>query len=110
MNEKPTNKIENNPDSIPTIKEVITFIESLLDEKKFETLRQCEDEHGLYLLEIKVSGENGHDEYLYIRKGRYVEGQSSDTSIHVIFFNKSGIPVSGQLVATYENKKWKMSS
>jgi len=110
MNEKPISKIEKNPDTIPTSKEVTTVIKSLIEGKEFETLRQCEDEHGLSLLEIKVSGENGHDDYLYIRKGRYVEGQSSDTSIHVIFFNKSGTPVSGQLVATYENKKWKMTS
>ncbi len=110
MSEKPINKIENTPDSVPTIKEVITVIKSLLEGKNFELVRQREDEQGLYLLEIKVSRENGYDEYSYMRKGRYVEGQSSGTSIYVTFFNKSGTPESGQLVAKYENNKWEMIS
>ena len=108
MLENPTKNAEKNPESIPTIKEVQEVFDTLLGDLKPETIRQLEDQDGLYLWDIKVIEEDGHREYSYIRKGRYKEGQSSATVIHVIFHDKEGIPRGGHNVANFVNNKWEL--
>ena len=109
MSEKLTDNFEKEPESIPTIKEVLAIIEPLLKGVEYETVRQLEDEQGLYSLEIKVPGEDGDTEYSYMRKGRYQEGQIATTTIHVTFFNKAGFPVSGHSIAKHREGEWKLT-
>jgi len=62
------------------------------------------------LWDIKILEEDGHTEYLYMRKGRYSEGgQASDTAVHITFFDKEGFPVSGHSVAKYIEGEWKLT-
>ena len=76
---------------------------------EYETVRQLEDEQGLYLLVIKVPGEDGDIEYSYMRKGRYQEGQIATTTIHVTFFDKTGFSVDGHSIAKHREGKWKLT-
>lgn len=74
MSEIPTSN-EEGPESIPTLEDVLSVIEQVLDGAGYEIKRQLEDEQGLlYLLEIKVTGKDEDIEYLYMRKGRYAVG------------------------------------
>jgi len=97
-------------ESIPTSEDIKFVFEKLLEGKEYKTRRKLEDEQGLYLWEIEIPEEDGHTEYLYMRKGRYEEGgQASDTAIHIAFFDKNDFPVSGYSVAKYIEKEWKLT-
>jgi hypothetical protein len=109
MNEKFTDNFEKEPESIPDIKEVLAIIEPLLKGAEHETVRQLEDEQGLYLLEIKIPGEDGDTEYSYMRKGRYPEGKAMTTTIHVTFFDGTGFPVGGHSIAKHREGEWKLT-
>lgn len=105
----PPNTFEKGPESIPTPEEVGSVFEQLIRKEGREDIQKLEDEHGLYLWDIKISGEDGDTEYLYMRKGRYQKGQASVTAIYVTFFDQEGIPVGGHSVAKYVDGKWKLT-
>ncbi len=109
MREEPTNNFEKGPESIPTPEEVQSVFEQLIGEKGYEDVRKLEDEQGLYLWDIIVTGKDGDTEYLYMRKGRYSEGQASATAVHVTFFDEEGTPVGGESRAKYIEGKWKLT-
>jgi hypothetical protein len=101
---------EEKQESIPTSEDIQSVFEELLEGKEYETRRKLEDEQGLYLWEIEISEEDGHTEYLYMRKGRYEEGgQASDTAIHIAFFDEDDFPISGSSVAKYMEGEWKLT-
>lgn len=105
----PHNSIEKERERIPSREEVKKLFEQFLSGAEYATRREMEDEKGLYLWEIVVSGEDGDTEYLYMRKGRYSEGgQASETAIHVTFFDEDGVPVGGHAAAKYRNGEWAM--
>lgn len=109
MREGPPNNFEKGLESIPTPEDIRLIFEKILKGAEYETLRQLEDEQGLYLWEIRVSEESGYAEYSYMRKGRYKEGQASDNAIYVAFFNEKNIPVDGYDVAKYIDGEWKFT-
>lgn len=78
--------------------------------KEYKEVRKLEDEQGLYLLEVVVPGEVEGEvaEYNYMRKGRYPEGQTSATEIHVTYY-VNGTPISGTSIARYVDGKWEIS-
>ncbi|MFH2013355.1 MAG: hypothetical protein ABIJ17_00045 [Patescibacteria group bacterium] len=109
ITERPV-KQEEGLESIPTSEDVQLVFEKLLEGKEYETIRKLEDEQGLYLWDIKIFEEDGHTEYLYMRKGRYVEGgQASNTAIHIAFFDEEDFPVGGSSVAKYIGGEWKLT-
>ncbi len=107
MKEGPPNVFEEGSESTPTPEEVQSVFEQLVGEEEYEDVRRMEDEQGLYLWEIKVSGDGGDAEYSYMREGHYPEGQASATAIHVTFFDAEGVPVGGHSVAKYISGEWK---
>ena len=109
MHEGPPDTFEEGPESIPTPEEVQSVFEQLVGGKEYETVRQLEDEQGLYLWDIIVSGEDGNTEYSYMRAGQYPEGQASATAVHVTFFDEEGMPVGGHAVAKYVGGKWELT-
>ncbi|MDA2922457.1 hypothetical protein MYX07_04305 [Patescibacteria group bacterium AH-259-L07] len=109
MSEGPPNNFEKESESIPTPEEVQSVFEQLVGEEGYEDVRKLEDEQGLYLWDIIVSGKDGNTEYSYMRKGRYSEGQASATAVHVTFFDKEGIPEGGHSAAKYIEGKWKLT-
>ncbi|MDP3880756.1 MAG: hypothetical protein Q8Q32_01050 [bacterium] len=106
MNEGLSNNFEGKQEHIPSLEEVRAIFEQFLKGKEYEEIRRKEDEQGLYLWDIRIPDEEGNIEYSYMRKGRYTEGQASTTAIHVIFFDKEGLPVGGHSVAKYVNNEW----
>lgn len=107
--EKPSNTFEEGPESIPTPEEVRSVFEQLIGEEEYEDIRKLEDEQGLYLWDIIVSGEDGNTEYSYMREGQYPEGQASVTAVHVTFFDEAGVSVGGHSVAKYIEGKWELT-
>jgi len=118
MNEGVPNNLEKETEHIPTVAEVQTVFEQLLNLVKHEgghkTERQFEDEKGLYLWTIMIEVEDGHNEYEYIRKGRYEKNENHgtlaeiETSICVTYYNKDNFPIGGTSVAKYLNGKWNL--
>ena len=109
MNERPPDIFEEGPGSIPTPEEVRSVFEQLVGGEKYEDVRKLEDKQGLYLWDIKVSGEGGGSEYSYMRAGQYPEGRASATAVIVTFFDEEGIPIGGHSVAKYIEGKWKLT-
>lgn len=108
--EKPPDNFEEGSESIPTSEDVQSVFEQLVGEEEYEEVRKLEDEKGLYLWDIIISGEDGDIEYIYMRKGRYGEkGEASATAIHVTFFDKEGNAVGGDSVAKYIEGKWELT-
>ena len=107
---KQTQHFEKGPEKAPTMEEVRSIFERLLGEGAvFEEVRMREDAEGLYLWDIKITGEDGETEYSYMRKGRYPEGQALRTAIHVTFFDTDGMPTGGHSVAHFVNGTWEIS-
>jgi hypothetical protein len=107
-NESPVvQTLENKAESIekiPTEAEVREVLEKLIGKRemiKFTDRRKESDEKGLYLWEIESPTEDGHVEYMYIRKGIH-------TTIHIAFFDTDEMPVSGTSVAELIDGKWKI--
>ena len=109
MKEGSPNVFEEGPEAVPSPEEVEDIFEKLIESKDFEDIKKLEDEQGLYLWDIKVHGEDGDIEYLYMRKGHYTEGQASKTAINVTFFDESGISVGGHSVAKYIDGEWMLT-
>lgn len=108
MFEKPPT-IEQGPERVPTEAEVGALFERLVEDRKYEEIRKREDEQGLYLWDIKLSGsdaEGGTTEYSYMRAGQHPEGSAARTAIHVAYFDSEGFPIGGESVAVYENGEW----
>ena len=99
---------ETSSEHIPTSEEVSSIFTELT-KKEYKEIRKCEDQKGLYLLEIMVSGDLPNEEikYSYMRKGRYKEGQISETGIHKTYL-ENGIPISGTSVARYVEGNWEI--
>jgi hypothetical protein len=113
MSERPPphTSVEKEREHIPSREEVKKLFEQFLAGAEYSIRREMEDEKGLYLWEIVMSGEDGDTEYLYMRKGRYtVGGQASETAIHVAFFDEDGSPVGGHSVAKYQDDTWVITS
>ena len=103
------NSFEKGPEKIPTKAEVMEVI-SRFAENTILT-RELSDEQGLYLLEVKIEGENPSEitQYEYVRKGRFPDGnQSSGTVIHVVYYQNE-VPIGGHDVANYDSEtgEWK---
>jgi len=110
MNEKQPNNFENKRERISTSEEIQVIFTELLKGKECETVRKKEDEKGLYLWEIRISEEKGcYAEYSYMRKGRYPEGEASESVIHIVFFDENGVPTGGYDVANLVNGKWEVT-
>lgn len=107
---KDVHSLEKGPEHAPTAEEVRSLFEQLLGEgAAFEEVRMREDGGGLYLWDIKITGDDGGEmEYSYMRKGRYKEGQALRTAIHVTFFDADGRPTGGHSAAHFENGAWKI--
>lgn len=97
-------------EKVPTSHEVQAVFDGLLEGRAYDVARECFDEHGLYLREILISTADGKTEISYMRKGRYPEGQASDTAIHMWFFDANGDAIGGHSVAKYKNGVWEIQS
>lgn len=99
MKEGELNHIENQIEQIPTAEEVYSVLDEIT-EKEYKEVRKCEDEKGIYLLEVIVPGEVEGEmiEYSYMRRGHYKEGQSAATEIHATYY-ENDIPFHGKLTA-----------
>jgi len=95
-------------ETIPTREEVLVVFKRLLNGAEFLEGRTRADEKGLYLWEVKVKKEGGEDEYSYMRKGRYPEGEAKRTAIHVTYYDTDGMPTGGESVALFENGEWEI--
>lgn len=104
--EKGPNLSETESEHIPTSEEIHSVFQELIG-KKYKEVRKLEDEQGLYLLEIVIPGEKEDEEtrYEYMRKGRYKEGASLSTEIHVVYY-ENGNAVGGTSAARYIDGKW----
>jgi hypothetical protein len=109
MKEKPENNFEEKAEQILTPRDIRLVFEGLLKLEKYETVRQSSDEQGLYLWDVKILEKDGHREYSYMRKGRYKEGQASNTAIHLAFYDKDDFPISGHRVAKFIEGEWKIT-
>jgi len=110
MFEKPP-KVEQGPENTPSESEIKSLFEELSGGKEFAEVRKLEDAEGLYLWDIQITDTQGEmTEYSYMRKGRYEEGESSTTAIHVTFYDREGIPVGGHSVAKYIEGVWVKNS
>lgn len=111
MREGQINESREVLEHIPSQKDIERLFERMVKEDEYKELRKLEDEKGIYLWEIEVVKEDGNLEYNYMRKGKYKEGQSATTAINVIFYDTDGMPISGDLVAEYNEtaKKWEVS-
>lgn len=97
---------------IPTLEEIQSIFQEIIKGEEYEELRRLEDERGVYLWEIVVTKKDGNVEYGYMRKGKYPEGQSATTAIGAVFYDGDGMPISGDLVAEYNEaeEKWEITS
>lgn len=107
MNENLPNR-EISMEHISTPEEVCSVFKELI-KKEYKEVRRCEDQEGLYLLEVEVSGESENEvtKYLYIRKGEHKEAACSETEIYVTYF-EDNIPVGGTSAARFIEGNWKI--
>lgn len=72
--EKEATKIEKEkPEHIPTPEEVRSLFEKLVGEADYEEIQKLEDEHGLYLWDIKITQVDGSIEYSYVTERAIIE-------------------------------------
>ena len=90
-NQPMENQLERGPERIPNKAEVLEIITRHAKEAEIEkVVRELDDEQGLYLLEVRVKGENKSGEttqYEYRREGSFQEHQSVETSLDVVYYN-----------------------
>lgn len=102
---------ETKVELIPSEEEITSVFEALVEGKEYETRRKRNDEKGVYLWEIELKDEaedGGTVEYSYSRAGVYPENKSTETVVHVTYFDADGVPQGGHSVALYKNGKWTM--
>ena len=109
MYEKPLNNFEKGSEAIPTLEEVKSVLEQLIGNREYKEVLKLEDESGLYLLRVVLKEDDGSTEYEYMRKGIIKEGQASNIAVHITFFDESGIPIGGHLVARLLGKDWELT-
>ena len=98
---------ETTPEVIPTKDQVFAVLKRFLEGRGFSEVRTRTDEKGLYLWDVKIKKEDGEEEYSYMRKGRYPEGEASKTAIHVMFYDADGMPTPGDEVARLVAGEWR---
>ena len=104
-----THDIENQAEHNPNEREVLNIFEGIIG-TDYEVLRSLDDEQGLYMLEVRVKGDDGDwIQYNYIKAGKYPEGSSSETVIDVIFFD-GDMPAGGHPISKYVNGEWVQES
>jgi len=91
--------MDQEAESIPTISEVWEVLEELIDGREHTEVRKLEDGEGLYLWDVTVAEEDGYVEYSYMREGVYPEGQETNNTVRITFFDTDDIPVGGYSVA-----------
>lgn len=94
---------------IPSEAEVHALFRELIKTAEYTVTRKFEDERGLYFLEVSAPGEKEGEmtEYLYMRKGKYQQGQSLTTEITVTYY-EDDMPVGGTSAARYVDGEWKI--
>jgi len=101
MEKEKLNLPETESEHILTVEEVFSMLHGLeeLKGKQYEETFRREDEKGLYMLEVVILGEKGGKaiELQYMRKGKYPEGQTLTTGIHVVYY-ENNIPIGGYLI------------
>jgi hypothetical protein len=106
--------IEGDEEIIPTPEKIQSVFEQLVEGKEYKEERRLEDEKGVYIWEITVdvSEEDGggHDEYGYMRKGHYDNGEISETDIHITRYDDEGMPRGGDLVAKLSGEDWEVAT
>ncbi|MEX0935214.1 MAG: hypothetical protein WDZ70_02730 [Candidatus Paceibacterota bacterium] len=115
MENFPTPEQSNNPEEkkehIPTLEEVQSILEQILEGQEYEKIRKEEDQDGLDLWEVRVKTPEGISEFSYKRKGSYdTENQERVDVIHVTFFDEDDMPTGGHSVAKYIDQDWKLTS
>lgn len=107
-NERSYFEKESQSENMPTREEVLAVFARVI-KGEYKEVQACEDEKGLYLLEVEVPGEleNETTEYAYRRQGNYKEFSTRSTVIQVVHY-KDGIPVGGTTVADYDDGEWKI--
>ncbi len=96
--------LETAPERIPSRQEVMDIISFFAEGGT--VVRELSDEQGLYLLEVKVEGENPGEtiQYEYMRKGKFPNhNQTLETTIHRVCY-ENGTPVGGTEVAVYRSE------
>ncbi len=86
------------------------FYQLIGDGERIEERRICEDEKGLYLIEVRstVPDADGYFvELTYMREGTYTEGSSLQTRIDVVYYTTDGVAVGGRPVQIFKNGQWK---
>ena len=102
------NKFEKSQERNPTKSEVLEVISRFTENTVL--VRELSDRQGLYLLETKKDGDEGeYAEYLYLRKGKFPNGQEAEVTTITIAHCKDGIPFTGGTLADYDSQKneWK---
>ena len=91
---------------IPSREEILNLFSEITDGRECTTERVREDEHGIYLWEVSIPTEDGHEELSYVRSGTYPECQSLETVIDKIFYDTDGTPIGGENIMKYKNGSW----
>ena len=96
---------EKGPERILTRDQVLERISALSE--NHEIRRELYDQKGIYLVEAVIPGEKEGEtvEYMYIRKGEFVsKHKEAKTTIYKTYFDKDGMPQSGETIATYDEE------
>lgn len=104
------NSPEKGPERIPTKAEIMEVISHFAENTT--PVRELSDEQGLYLLEMKIEGENPGEttQYEYRRKGAFPDGnRSSATVIHIVYYEGEMPVPGGHDVANFDSEtgEWK---
>jgi len=101
--------MENMPEykeQVPSLESIKDFFNKLINDREFVEGRFGEDDKGIYLREVSVKTDDGSIGYEYMRKGRYTEGQASETAIHAVYYDNDGDPCGGELAAKFIDGEW----
>jgi len=104
--------IENVPEHIPSVEEVMAVFERITNGKPYTELKRKEDEKGLYVLEMKLVelDEKGRStEYWYKRDGSIEQGTNNRVPvIDEVFFDAEGEPEmhGSSSVAKFKKGAW----
>ena len=97
------NFAEKAPERIPERTEVLEVISRFCENPAI--VRELSDDLGLYLLEVKVLGENPGEivQYEYRRQGVFPDhNESTETVIHKVYY-ENGMPVGGEKMAVLKD-------
>lgn len=98
---------ENISDAIPSNESIIAVFEILTTSRESKERRKGVDSLGIYLWEVEFQVDDGTVEFNYMRKGSHeIGGSASATKIHIIHFDKDGMPEGGTDIARFNNGQW----